>query len=169
MFSIREISRMFSEDMSLTTQGILCNPAFWAARHLRSPAMISKRSPLRRTTRGCMMPLCRIDCASSSSLFSLKMLRGCSPVGSRRSISSSIRSLSTDVSCVKRASSPLPSAFLDIVYHLLCQPHVALGPLGSDVIKNNGFSVAWGFGESNVSQDNNVEYLRPKKVPQVEH
>ena len=41
MFSIREISTTSSSENSLTITGISFNPAIFAARHLRSPAMIS--------------------------------------------------------------------------------------------------------------------------------
>ena len=55
---------------SRTTTGTLSSPARCAARHRRSPAMIRYVLPVRRTRIGWMMPLARIEAASSSSLAS---------------------------------------------------------------------------------------------------
>ena len=61
---------------SRTTIGTRSRPATLAARQRRSPAMIWKRSPTLRTTIGWMMPLARIDCASSCSRASSTWPRG---------------------------------------------------------------------------------------------
>src|SRR5882724_7472428 len=86
-----------------------------------------------------------------------------------RSVSNSIKSCPRFEPCVKRALSPLPSAFLDIVYYLLCQSDIALRALGANIVKNDGFAVAWSFRQSHVSGNNGCEDLRAKKISEVRH
>src|SRR5262245_53641099 len=115
------------------------------------------------------MPLCRMDCANSSRRASLKTIRGCISAGWSRSTSSSIKSCPNDELCEKSASSPLPSAFLDIVYHLLCQPNVALCAFRLYVVEYYRFSMTWRFRQSNVSGNDGCKDLRPEKVAKVGH
>ena len=89
MFSINAVWSSLSSLTSETWTGSFSRPAICAARQRRSPATISKRSPLRRTTMGCTRPALLIDSANSCSLTSSKRVLGCSGLGSSRSRSTS--------------------------------------------------------------------------------
>src|SRR5215467_6119475 len=115
------------------------------------------------------MPFALRDAASSSSLSCPKTWRGWTSLGSICSIPISMRSWSIEPVSVNSALSPLPSAFLDIVYHLPGQAQIAFSALGLDVVENYGFAVARGFGEPDVSGNHRGEYLRPQKIPQVRY
>ena len=50
---------------SIITAGTLVSPAIYDALYLLSPAIISYLSPIFLKTRGCIIPCCLIDSASS--------------------------------------------------------------------------------------------------------
>ena len=82
---MRAISRTSESVATRSITGTSVRPARPAARHRRSPAINSKKSPLTRTTSGWMMPCSRIESASSASDSGGNSLRGCRADGRTRS------------------------------------------------------------------------------------
>src|SRR5438105_12798313 len=89
-FSMRAISSAVASSKRSTIAGIVSLPASFEARQRRSPAMIWKSSPAGRTRIGCSTPCSRIDAASSWSVSSWKVIRGCSGLGTTFSTASSL-------------------------------------------------------------------------------
>src|SRR5262245_53802623 len=128
-----------------------------------------KRLARRLTTMGWIMPLALSEAANSSSLSCLKTWRGCTSLGSICSIPISIRSRSMEPVSVNNALSPLPSAFLDIFYHLPGQAEVAFGSFGLNVIENDRFAMAWRFGQPHITGNHSRKHLGAKKIPEVRY
>src|ERR1043165_7572549 len=105
-----------------------------------------------------MIPVARMDCASSWSLGSSKLLRGCCSPGRIKSISIS-RSSSLpggDGAVEISALSPLPSGFLFMGQHLLCELEIDFGAARARVIMNYGFAVTWRLGQPHVPGDDGL-------------
>src|SRR5215510_7288108 len=102
-----------------------------------------------------MIPVARIDCASSSSLASSKVLRGCCSPGRIKSISiSRSSSLSCGDGAVDiSALSPLPNGFLFMGQHLLCELEIAFGAARPRVVMNHGFAMTWRFGQADIPRN----------------
>src|SRR5438132_3591051 len=80
-FSISAISSAVASSKRSMIAGIVSLPASFEARQRRSPAMIWYSSPAGRTRIGCSTPCSRIEAASSCSVSSWKVIRGCSGFG----------------------------------------------------------------------------------------
>src|SRR5207245_3939220 len=89
-FSMRAISSAVASSKRSTIAGIVSFPASFEARQRRSPAMIWYSSPAGRTRIGCSTPCSRIDAASSCSVSSWKVIRGCSGFGTTLPTGSSL-------------------------------------------------------------------------------
>src|SRR6267143_5243455 len=80
-FSMSAISSAVASSNRSTIAGIVSLPASLDARQRRSPAMISYSLPAGRTRIGCNTPCSRIDAASSASVSSCHVMRGCPGFG----------------------------------------------------------------------------------------
>src|ERR1017187_192309 len=139
-----------------------------------------------RTTRGCIIPLARIDWASSSNRLSSKTRRGCSGFGwmastgiwSADSCGSHGSGGGMGAGCwmwVRVGNSapiPLPSARrgcsdLLMVEDLFGEFDIAFRPLGSGVIGQDGFAEAGRFGQTDAARDDGPEHLILKEVAKV--
>src|ERR1039457_3466113 len=139
-----------------------------------------------RTTRGSIIPLARIDWASSSNRLSSKSLRGCSGFGwmastgiwSADSCGSHGAGDGMGAGCwmwVRVGSSapiPLPSARrgcsdLLMVENLFGESNIAFRPLGSGVIGQDGFAETGRFGQANAAGDDGAEDLVLEELAQV--
>src|SRR5688572_4905519 len=187
MFSIRATASRRSSAMSRTTTGILRRPARCAARQRRSPATISYPPSTLRTTIGWMMPLARIERASSSILASSIDVRGWNWLGRRRSVStSSERSLTAGTGASgMSAERPRPSAGRFSTMVLLragggggCvaredfarQREIGFGAARFDVVENARDAVAGSFAEPDVPRDDRlVDALEEKCADVARH
>src|ERR1039457_2626509 len=139
-----------------------------------------------RTTRGWIIPLARIDWASSSNRLSWKTRRGCSGFGWMASTGM----LNAD-SCGSHGSGdgmgagcwmwvrvgrsapiPLPSALrgcsgLLMVEDLFGEFDIAFGPLGSGVIGEDGFAETGRLGQTYAAGDDGAEDLILEEFPEV--
>src|SRR6266508_230736 len=88
-FSISAISRAVASSKRSTMAGIVSLPAIFEDRQRRSPAMISYWSPEGRTRIGCSTPCSLMDAASSCSVSSCQVMRGCDGFGTTLSSGSS--------------------------------------------------------------------------------
>src|SRR5260370_25907288 len=128
-----------------------------------------------RTTRGWIIPLARMDCASSARRSSWKTRRGCSGLGCM----SSVAMFSEDsrgsagvwgtgagggvwVRVGSSAPIPLPSALrgcsvLFMVEDLFGQFNIAFVPLGSGVIDQHDIAEAMRFGQADAAGNDGAE------------
>src|SRR5262245_19344350 len=192
MFSMRAIcssDRSCPGATSRTAIGTRSRPASFAARQRRSPAMIWKRSPIRRTTMGWMTPLVLIDCASSWSLASSTCPRGWKSFGARRSMSVSTVAVGrgggrSGISALR----PLPSAGRFSMWatgitsgHVLPlrsrgdrsfddfarERAIGFGTAGLGVVEDDRHAVARRFAEPDVARDDGAEDFLLEKIPDV--
>src|SRR5713101_3726435 len=149
-FSMSAISSAVESSKRSTMAGIVSFPASLDARQRRSPAMISYWSPAGRTRIGCSTPCSRIDAASSASVSSCHVMRGCPGFGitfssgmSRTAVG--VRAASklmipgcTSASCWKIRSPASRKDFLGRLLvstdHLLRQVHEALCRIASGLV-----------------------------------
>src|ERR1035441_8111254 len=128
-----------------------------------------------------MMPLARMDCASSDRRSLWNMRRGCSGLGSMLSIG-----MVSDASSFgagegtgwfvgrvgSRALRPLPSALrgfsvLFMVEDLFGQPDIAFGALGAGVVSKNGFAETGRLGQANAAGDDGGEDLVFEELSEI--
>src|SRR5208282_4894261 len=176
-FSTTAISSARWSDTSRTIAGMRCNPARWAARQRRSPAMSWKRCPTGRTTTGWISPVARMDCASSSRLSSRKRVRGWRGLGSISSMSTSRAppgaagsgetGLGFGSGSRIKALKPLPSAFLAIGNHLPGELNIARRTCTVYVIEYNRLTVARRFRKAHIARDYRLKNLLAEEAPQV--
>src|SRR6266446_6415621 len=141
-----------------------------------------------------MIPLARIERASSSRASSRKRVLGWYGLGSTRSMSTSrgpagavsragtaaappavvaCGGMGAASGCAlgsgsrMSAPSPRPSAFLGIGNYLLGELRVAFRPLAMNVIKNNRLPEAGSFRQANVARNHTVKDLGTKKTAQI--
>src|ERR1039457_1799338 len=182
IFSMSVISSSRSSGMSRTTTGTCSSCAILAARHLRSPATSWYRSPNFRTTKGWMMPLARIDWASSPRRSGWKTRRGCRGFGSMSVMETGCGFSSRSAAggwwrgaCVRVGSSvlmPLPSALrglsgLFMVQNLLRQLDVAFRAPGTGIVAQDRFAEAGGFRQADAAGDHGPEDLVMEEFLQV--
>src|ERR1019366_6594038 len=178
MFSISVIRSRRLSGISRPPTGTVATWASLAARSLRSPATSWYWPLTRRTTRGWIIPLARIDWANSSNRLSWKTRRGWNGFGWMASTGM----LSAD-SCGSHGSGdgsgpggwmwvrvgrsapiPLPSALrgcsgLLMIEDLFGEFDVAFGPLRSGVIGQDGFAETGRFGQAYAAGDDGPEDL----------
>src|SRR6185369_14442280 len=132
-----------------------------------------------------MIPLARIDAASSSRPSELKCVLGCIGLGWIRpngSVPGFIEAGGTGAGAVataaaagcprpgRRAERPLPSALrvlslaLFIRQNLLREFDIALGSPGTRVVHENGFAVTGRFRQSDAARNHSCKYLIAKEI-----
>src|SRR5262249_19245024 len=132
------------------------------ARQRRSPAMIWKRSPWRRTRIGCTIPLSRMDAASSPRRTASIAERGWNGLGSRLATGASSgdsTGAAAGSGSGSSAESPLPSAFLFMGPHFLGQVQVGFRPLGPDVVEEDRLAEARRLSEPHGARHRRAEDL----------
>src|ERR1017187_5329809 len=139
-----------------------------------------------RTTRGCMIPLARIDWASSANRLSSKTRRGWNGFGWMKStgmlrVDSCGSHGSGDgtgggcwtwVRVGRSAPIPLPSArrgcsVLLMVEDLFGESDIAFRPLGPGVVGQDGFAETGRFGQADAARDDGPEDLVLEELAQV--
>src|SRR5688500_2256811 len=111
---------------------------------------------------GWTIPLSWMEAASSPSRTASTAVRGCSGLGSSRSMGTSAAASpgpGGPSGSGRSAESPLPSAFLFMGHHFLGKVQVGLGPLRPYVIENNRFTETGGLPETNAPGDRGPEDL----------
>src|ERR1700719_3725808 len=101
-----------------------------------------------------MMPLARIEAASSSRRSGSKTVRGCIGLGSIESIGRCVGAAAGVLTRAgRRAERPLSNTLrcssvpLVILENLLREPDVALGRPGPGIVHKDRFSVTWRFSQ----------------------
>src|SRR5437867_128365 len=185
-FSIRAISRAVESSKRSTIAGIVSLPASFDARQRRSPAMISYSLPAGRTRIGCSTPCSRMDAASSASVSSCQVIRGCPGFGitfssgmSRTAVG--VRAASRlmmpgceSVSCWKILSPASRNDFLGRLlvstYHLLRQIDEALCRIALGLVHGDRDARGRGFSDLYGLSDHGGEHLVISEIFQrVEH
>src|SRR5438132_11584841 len=185
-FSIRAISSAVASSKRSTIAGMVSLPASFDARQRRSPAMISYWSPAGRTRIGCRTPCSRIDAASSASVSSCQVIRGCPGFGitfssgmSRTAVG--VRAASRlmmpgceSVSCWKIRSPASRNDFrgrlLVSTDHLLREVHEALCGIASRLVHGDRDARGGRFPDLDGLADHGGEHLViPEIFERVEH
>src|SRR5438874_3223034 len=185
-FSIRAISSAVASSKRSTIAGMVSLPASFEARQRRSPAMISYSSPDGRTRIGCSTPCSRIDAASSASVSSCQVIRGCPGFGitfwsgmSRTAVG--VRAASRlmmpgceSVSCWKIRSPASRNDFLGRLLvstdHLLREVHEALCGIASRLVHGDRDARGGRFPDLDGLSDHGGEHLViPEIFERVEH
>src|SRR5438034_8054329 len=185
-FSMSAISSAVASSKRSTIAGIVSLPASLEARQRRSPAMISYSLPAGRTRIGCSTPCSRIDAASSASVSSCHVMRGCPGFGitfstgiSRTAVG--VRAASrlmmpgcTSASCWKIRSPASRKDFrgrlLVSTDHLLRQIDEALCRIALGLVHGDRDARGGGFSDLYGLSDHGGEHLVISKIFQrVEH
>src|SRR6266550_2359677 len=185
-FSMSAISRAVESSKRSTIAGIVSLPASFDARQRRSPAMISYWSPAGRTRIGCRTPCSRIEAASSASVSSCHVIRGCPGLGitfssgiSRTAVG--VRAASRlmmpgcdSVSCWKIRSPASRNDFLGRLLvstdHLLREVHEALCRITSRLVDRDRDARGGRFPDLDGLSDHRGEHLVISEIFQrVEH
>src|SRR2546427_766743 len=175
-FSMRAISRAVESSKRSTIAGIVSLPASFDARQRRSPAMISYSLPAGRTRIGWSTPCSRIDAASSASVSSCQVVRGCEGLATTFSSGSSrtavgvraarrlMMPLSTSLSCWKmrlpasRKLLPWRGLLVSTDY-LLRKVDKALGRVGARLVDGDRDAGSGGLADLHRLSDHGVEDL----------
>src|SRR5438552_1539122 len=185
-FSMSAISSAVASSKRSTIAGIVSLPASFDARQRRSPAMISYPSPAGRTRIGCSTPCSRIDAASSPSVSSCQVIRGCDGFGLTRSSGMSrtavgvraARSLMlpgcASLSCWKIRSPASRKLFLGRLLvstdHLLGKVHEALRRVAPGLVDGDLHARGGRFADLHGLTDDGAEHLVVTEILQrVEH
>src|SRR5437773_4821408 len=185
-FSISAISSAVASSKRSTIAGIVSLPASLEARQRRSPAMISYSLPAGRTRIGCSTPCSRIEAASSASVSSCHVMRGCPGFGitfstgiSRTAVG--VRAASrlmmpgcTSASCWKIRSPASRNDFrgrlLVSTDHLLRQIDEALCRIALGLVHGDRDARGGGFPDLDGLSDHGGEHLViPEIFERVEH
>src|SRR5437016_3178388 len=131
-----------------------------------------------------MIPLERMEFASSCIRSGSKTRRGCTGLGSISSMRMLVGVCAVGADCVglssttrglggSRAVNPLPKALrgascgLFIGEYLLGQLDITFGSLGANIIAQDGFSIAGSLGEANIPRDDGSKNLTLEEIPQI--
>src|SRR5437899_439752 len=187
-FSIRAISRAVASSNRSTIDGIVCLPASFDARQRRSPAMISYAAPAGRARIGCSTPCSRLAAASSASVSSCQVVRGCEGLAMTFSSGMSRTAVgvraarrlmmtgSASISCWKmrvpasRKLLPWRGGLLVSTNNLLCEVDEALGRVGARLIDGDRDARGGGLADLHRLTDHRVEDLVVAQVlERIEH
>src|SRR6266540_3304137 len=188
-FSISAISRAVASSKRSTMAGIVSLPAIFEDRQRRSPAMISYWSPDGRTRIGCSTPCSLMDAASSCSVSSCQVIRGCDGFG--MTFSSGSSRTAVGVRAARRLMMPgcasvscwkirLPASRKDFLLcedgllvstdHLLREVDKALRRVRARLVDGDGNAGCRRFADLHRLPDHGVEHLVIAELAQrVEH